>query len=136
MYEVGIIAGSFDLIHPGYIKMFDEAKHVCRHLIVALQTDPTLDRPDKCKPVQSWDDRRDILRSLRQVDEVIPYSTEESLRKLLGEIRHDIRILGSDYIGKRFTGDDLQKPTYYCNRNHDYSLTDLKRKIAESMKMR
>jgi glycerol-3-phosphate cytidylyltransferase len=136
MYEVGIIAGSFDLIHPGYIKMFDEAKQVCRHLIVALQTDPTLDRPDKCKPVQSWDDRRDILRSLRQVDEVIPYSTEESLRKLLGEIRHDIRILGSDYIGKRFTGDDLQKPTYYCNRNHDYSLTDLKRKIAESMKMR
>jgi len=136
MYEVGIIAGSFDLIHPGYIKMFDEAKHVCRHLIVALQTDPTLDRPDKCKPVQSWDDRRDILRSLRQVDEVIPYSTEESLRKLLGETRHDIRILGSDYIGKRFTGDDLQKPTYYCNRNHDYSLTDLKRKIAESMKMR
>ena len=136
MYEVGIIAGSFDLIHPGYIKMFDEAKQVCRHLIVALQTDPTLDRPDKCKPVQSWEDRRDILRSLRQVDEVIPYSTEESLRKLLGETPYDIRILGSDYVGKRFTGDDLQKSTYYCNRNHDYSLTDLKRKIAESMKIR
>lgn len=136
MYEKGIIAGSFDLIHPGYIRMFDEAKQVCRYLVVALQTDPTLDRPDKCKPVQSWDDRRDILRSLRQVDEVIPYSTEESLRKLLGATDYDIRILGSDYIGKRFTGDDLQKPTYYCNRNHDYSLTDLKRKIAESMKMR
>jgi glycerol-3-phosphate cytidylyltransferase len=136
MYERGIIAGSFDLIHPGYIRMFDEAKQVCRHLVVALQTDPTLDRPDKCKPVQSWEDRRDILRSLRQVDEVIPYSTEESLRKLLGETPYDIRILGSDYVGKRFTGDDLQKSTYYCNRNHDYSLTDLKRKIAESMKIR
>ena len=135
MYEKGLIAGSFDLIHPGYIRMFDEAKKVCNHLIVALQTDPTLDRPDKCKPVQSWDDRRDILMSLRQVDEVIPYSTEESLRKLLGSTPHDIRILGSDYIGKRFTGDDLQKPTYFCNRNHDYSLTDLKRKIADSMKM-
>ena len=136
MYEKGIIAGSFDLIHPGYIRMFDEAKQVCRYLVVALQTDPTLDRPDKCKPVQSWDDRRDILRSLRQVDEVIPYSTEESLRKLLGATDYDIRILGSDYIGKRFTGDDLQKPTYYCNRNHDYSLTDLKKKIVDSMKTR
>lgn len=136
MYEKGIIAGSFDLIHPGYIRMFDEAKQVCRYLVVALQTDPTLDRPDKCKPVQSWDDRRDILRSLRQVDEVIPYSTEESLRKLLGAIDYDIRILGSDYIGKRFTGDDLQKPTYFCNRNHDYSLTDLKKKIVDSMKTR
>ena len=134
MYERGIIAGSFDLLHPGYIMMFNEAKSICRHLIVALQTDPTLDRPDKCKPVQSWDERRDILLSLRQVDEVIPYSTEESLRRLLGSTAYDIRILGSDYLGKRFTGDDLEKPVYYCNRGHSYSLTDLKRRIAESMK--
>jgi glycerol-3-phosphate cytidylyltransferase len=133
MYERGLIAGSFDILHPGYIIMFNEAKSVCRHLIVALQTDPTLDRPDKCKPVQSWDERRDILLSLRQVDEVIPYSTEESLRRLLGSTAYDIRILGSDYIGRRFTGDDLEKPTYYCNRSHNYSLTDLKTRIAESM---
>lgn len=136
MYEVGLIAGSFDLIHPGYIKMFDESKKICNRLIVALQDDPTIDRPDKCKPVQSWDDRRDILLSLRQVDEVTYYNTEKDLRRLLGSLQFDIRILGSDYIGKRFTGDDIQKPVYYCNRSHDYSLTDLKRKIASSLNVR
>lgn len=133
MYEVGLIAGSFDLIHPGYIKMFDESRKVCNRLIIALQDDPTIDRPDKCKPVQSWDDRRDILLSLKQVDEVTYYNTEKDLRRLLGTLQFDIRILGSDYIGKRFTGDDIQKPVYYCNRSHDYSLTDLKRKIAASL---
>ena len=133
MYEVGLIAGSFDLIHPGYIKMFDESKKICNRLIVALQDDPTIDRPDKCKPVQSWDDRRDILLSLRQVDEVTYYNTEKDLRRLLGSLQFDIRILGSDYVGKRFTGDDLQKPVYFCNRSHAYSLTDLKKKIVESM---
>jgi len=136
MYEVGLIAGSFDLIHPGYIKMFDESKKICNRLIVALQDDPTIDRPDKCKPVQSWDDRRDILLSLRQVDEVTYYNTEKDIRRLLGSLQFDIRILESDYIGKRFTGDDIQKPVYYCNRSHDYSLTDLKRKIASSLNVR
>jgi glycerol-3-phosphate cytidylyltransferase len=114
--------------------MFDDAKAVCKFLIVALQDDPTIDRPDKCKPVQSWDDRRDILLSLRQVDKVIPYNTEKDLRRLLSATEFDVRILGSDYIGKRFTGDDLQKPVFYCNRDHGHSLTDLKRKISESLK--
>ncbi len=132
-YERGIIAGSFDILHPGYIRMFEESKRVVSYLIVALQDDPTVDRPEKCKPVQTWEERAEILRSLRYVDDVVYYNTEYDLRKLLGSVKYDVRILGSDYLGRRFTGDDLEKPVFYCNRNHQYSLTDLKERIAESM---
>jgi glycerol-3-phosphate cytidylyltransferase len=133
MYDTGIIAGSFDILHPGYVRMFSEAKNVCKNLIVALQDDPTVDRPEKCKPVQTWDERAEILRALRHVDDVLYYNTERDLRRLLGNTKYDVRVLGSDYIGRRFTGDDLEKPVFYCNRNHSYSLTDLKERIAESM---
>jgi glycerol-3-phosphate cytidylyltransferase len=134
MYERGIIAGSFDLIHPGYVRMFREAKEkACRHLIVALQDDPTIDRPQKCKPVQSWIERKEILESLKWVDEVLYYNTERDLIDLLQKHRWylDVRILGSDYLGKKFTGDEFGIPVYYCKRDHDYSLTELKRKIAK-----
>lgn len=133
MYEVGLIAGSFDLIHPGYVRMFQESKAICKSLIVALQDDPTVDRPAKCKPVQSWQERAEVLRSIRYVDEVVYYNTEKELRRLLSSVEFDVRILGSDYLGKRFTGDELGKPVYFCNRDHSYSLTDLKERIAESM---
>jgi glycerol-3-phosphate cytidylyltransferase len=129
----GIIAGSFDLIHPGYVRMFKEARNVCDHLTIALQDDPTIDRPQKCKPVQTWEERSEILLSIRFVDQVARYSTERDLRVLLGSTPYDVRILGSDYVGKRFTGDDLEKEVYYCSRSHGYSLTDLKRKIVSSM---
>jgi glycerol-3-phosphate cytidylyltransferase len=134
MYEVGLIAGSFDLIHPGYIRMFNDAKTICKILIVALQDDPTLDRPNKNKPVQSWQERKMILESLRQVDDVIYYSTESELEKIIRNFSYDVRILGSDYKDINFLGKDLDKPVYFCDRTHNYSLTSLKKKIAESMK--
>jgi len=132
-YPIGLIAGSFDLIHPGYVKMFKESKENCAYLIVALQDDPTIDRPNKCKPVQTFDERKEILQSIRYVDEVIRYSTEVELENLLSSTIHDVRILGADYLEKPFTGDFLNKHVYYCKRNHGYSLTALKKKIAISM---
>jgi len=113
--------------------MFRESKAICESLIVALQDDPTIDRPSKCKPVQSWEERAEILRALKHVDEVVYYNTEEDLRRLLARVSFDVRILGSDYVNKRFTGDELGKPVYFCSRNHDYNLTDLKKKIASSI---
>jgi len=136
MYKTGLIAGSFDIIHPGYVKMFCESKAICEKLIVALQDDPTVDRPSKCKPTQTWDERAEVLRAIRYVDDVVYYNTEKELRKLLATVEFDVRILGSDYVGKRFTGDEIGKPTYFCNRDHNYSLTDLKQRIAESMRNR
>lgn len=136
-YERGLIAGSFDVIHPGYVRMFREAKELaCSYLIVALQDDPTLDRPSKLKPVQTWEDRKEILESIKWVDEIWYYSTEKDLLDLIGNNKSniDVRILGTDYVGKSFTGDEYQIPVYYCERNHTYSTTSLKQAIANSIK--
>lgn len=132
-YKSGFIAGSFDVIHPGYIRMFKESKEVCDKLIVALQDDPTVDRPEKCKPVQSWSERKEILDSIKYIDEIIYYCTEKELLELLKTYEYDVRILGSDYVDKKFTGDSLNKPVYYCKRSHAYSTTDLKKRIASSI---
>lgn len=133
--KIGLIAGSFDLIHPGYISMFREAREICDYLIVALQDDPTIDRPHKLKPVQTWEERKEIIQSIRYVDHVLKYSTELELLDLLKNENYHVRILGQDYIGKKYTGDFLNKEVYFCKRNHDYSLTNLKLKIYESMKL-
>lgn len=134
MYEVGLIAGSFDIIHPGYIHMFSESKKICQHLVIALQDDPTIDRKYKNKPVQTWEERKLILESLRQVDEITYYNTEAELEKILKFYKYDVRILGSDYEGMNFLGKDLNKSVYFCDRTHNYSLTNLKKKIVESMR--
>ena len=130
----GIIAGSFDIIHPGYIKMFADAKeNACDYLIIALQSDPTVERPDKCKPIQSVSDREYILKSIRYIDEVIHYTTELELLEILKSYDYDVRIIGSDYSKEDgFTGSDIDKQLYFHKRDHNYSLTDLKRKIARS----
>ena len=134
--KVGIVAGNFDVIHPGYVKLFEDAKeNACNYLIVALQSDPTIDRPKKNKPVQTVEEREYILKSIRYVDEVLHYDTEDQLYDILENCDYDVRILGSDYNlpGKQFTGWKLNKPIYFHNRDHDYSASDLKKRIAESI---
>ena len=136
--KIGIVAGNFDVIHPGYVKMFEDAKeNVCNVLIVALQGDPTIERPYKCKPVQTVQEREYILKSIRHVDEVLHYNTEQELLSLLVENKWDVRIIGSDYKNIDYTGKYLEqkmnKTSYFHERNHEYSLTDLKKKIMEQM---
>ena len=104
----GITASSFDLLHAGHILMLKEAKSVCDHLIVALQVDPTIDRPHKNKPIQSYYERWVQLSAVKYVDEIIPYSTEEELMTILQNYNIDIRILGDEYETKSFTGNNLK----------------------------
>lgn len=129
----GIIAGAFDVIHAGYIYMFKDAKTVCNHLIIALHKDPSLERPEKIKPSQSLKDRQQILQSIKYVDEVITYETEKDFEQLLKSLAPDIRITGSDYYGKSFTGSGLNIPIHYHDRSHNKSSTNLKKKISQSL---
>ena len=126
---VGFTCSCFDLLHAGHIIMLQYAKARCDKLIVGLQTDPT-DRPEKNKPIQSLEERRIQLEAVKYVDKIFTYNTEEELYKKLLEIKPDVRILGSDYIGKSFTGDDLDIKIYYHDRNHNYSTTNLRKKIC------
>jgi glycerol-3-phosphate cytidylyltransferase len=130
----GVIAGNFDVLHPGYIEMFKEMKANCTVLVVLLHTDPSIERPHKLKPILSADERKEMLLSLKYVDDVIRYTYEEQLYDLLKVGEFDKRFLGDDYKGKPFTGDNLKIPIYYLNRDHGWSTTKFKRMIANSLK--
>lgn len=128
----GIIAGNFDVLHPGYIEMFKEMNKYCTVLIVLLHTDPSIERPHKLKPILSSDERKEILLSLKYVDDVIRYTYEEQLYDLLKVGEFGVRFLGDDYKGRPFTGDDLKIPIHYLNRDHGWSTTKFKKLISES----
>jgi glycerol-3-phosphate cytidylyltransferase len=130
----GVIAGNFDVLHPGYIAMFNECKKHCDYFIVLLHKDPSIERPEKLKPILSVEERIEMLMSLRMVDDVMPYSTESMLHHFLEELTPDVRFLGDDYIGKSFTGDDLKIRIHYLNRDHGWSTTKYKQLIANSIK--
>ena len=127
----GIIAGAFDLIHPGYVRMFKEAKEYCNHLTVALHEDPSFARPHKLKPVQSVEDRKEILRAIKYVDDIVVYYAEETFLSYLKD--YEVRFLGSDYMDGSYTGKDIAIDVVFLNRNHDYSTTKLKEGIWSSM---
>jgi len=132
--RVGITASCFDLFHAGHVLMLQEAKEQCDRLVVALQTDPTIDRPEKNKPVQSLVERYIQLEGCKYVDQIIPYTTEEDLLNILQCYDWDVRIIGEDYYGKRFTGDDLGIETYYNSRRHGFSTSELRKRIENGNK--
>lgn len=118
--------------HPGHNLFLKEAKNKSQLLVVGLQTDPTLDRPDKNKPIQSVEERRIQIESCRWIDYYFVYSTEKELYSCLVALRPNIRFLGDDYIGKKFTGDDLPIKIEYHKRSlHSYSTTNLRKRIVE-----
>jgi cytidyltransferase-like protein len=128
---LGFTAGNFDLLHPGYIRCFREASRHCDKFIVFLQIDPSLHRKSKYKPVISLYNRYEALMSIRYIDDVYTYQTEEELADLIKFWKPDIRILGEDYIGKPFTGDDLPPTVIYTTRSHEWSTTKLKDLITK-----
>lgn len=133
--RVGIVASCFDLFHTGHILMLQEAKEHCDRLVVALQSDPTLDRPEKNKPVQNLFERYVQVEACKYVDQVIPYDTEEDLYNLLAGYDWDVRFLGDDYSGRTdFTGYELHIPIHYCSRNHNYSSSGLRQRILDAGK--
>ncbi len=127
--KVGFVAGSFDVIHPGYISMFRDAKSHCDKLVVALQENSALERPSKIPPILSIKERRDILESIVYVDEVVEYQFEKDLYDLLKDIKPDVRFLGDDYGDKGFTGDDLNIEVCHISRDHGWSTTKFKNMI-------
>jgi glycerol-3-phosphate cytidylyltransferase len=133
-YERGVIAGNFDVMHPGYIKMFKEAGNLCERFIVLLHTDPSIERPHKLKPVLSTLERIEMLESIKYITDVHVYTYESELEELLKGIDPDIRFLGDDYKGRNdFTGYDLNIPIHYFKRDHGWSTTKFKKLIAKTI---
>ena len=129
----GVIAGNFDVIHPGYIHLFNQCKKYCNKLLVFLHEDPSLERETKLKPILTLEERILILSSLNQVDEIISYKTEAELLILLKNHKIDIRFLGDDYQNKEFTGMEMNIPIHYLDRSHGWSTTKYKQLLAKSL---
>jgi glycerol-3-phosphate cytidylyltransferase len=131
--RVGIVASCFDLFHAGHVLMLMEARAECDRLIVALQSDPTIDRPEKNKPIQGLYERYVQVDSCKFVDNVVAYDTEADLYNLLASFDWSVRFLGDDYVGRTdFTGYDLNIPIHYCSRKHNYSSSSLRERIKKS----
>jgi glycerol-3-phosphate cytidylyltransferase len=129
---IGFTCSTFDLFHAGHIMMLKDAKQQCDHLIVGLQTDPTIDRKEKNKPVQSVFERYVQLDACRFVDEVIVYATEKELLDILQSYDIDVRIIGEEYENKNFTGKELPMQIYYNKRRHSFSTTELRKRVQEA----
>jgi glycerol-3-phosphate cytidylyltransferase len=130
--KIGVTFSCWDLLHAGHHIFLEDIKKQCDILIVGLQTDPTIDRPNKNKPVQTLDEREIQLKSNRYVDFYFIYSVEESLYQSLKDLQPNIRFLGDDYIGKSFTGCDLPiKVIFHPRSEHKYSSTNLRQRIYD-----
>ena len=144
MKKIGVTFSTFDLIHPGHIIMLKDCKNVCDHLIVGVQSDPTIDRNNindsyskisgkpKNSPIQTLEERLIMIKSIKFVDEVFVYNTEKDLYNWLLNNKWDIRILGSDWEGKKFTGHDIEGELYFHKRDHDWSSTGFRDRIKKN----
>jgi len=130
---IGVIAGAFDAIHPGYIYLFNECKQHCDHFLLLLHEDPSIERSEKMKPILSIEERKIILSSLRQIDEIITYKTEDDLLKILKNRKIDIRFQGDDYKEKNYTGQDLDIPIHFLDRSHGWSTTKFKKLLSNNI---
>jgi len=134
--KVGFTCSTFDLLHAGHISMLREAKQHCDYLICGLQTDPSVDRPEKNRPIQTTVERYIQLNAVGYVDEIIPYATEEDLKDILSMLQIDVRILGEEYRDKEFTGKDICRKRdiqlFFNKREHRFSSSDLRKRVYEN----
>ena len=130
--HIGVTFSCWDLLHAGHQLFLADSKRNCDILCVGLQTDPTIDRPEKNKPIQTLSEREIQIKSSRYVDYYFIYDTEQSLYNSLLALHPNVRFLGDDYVGKKFTGDVLAIPIVYHPRSrHSFSTTNLRRTIYE-----
>lgn len=134
--KVGITFSAFDLFHSGHVAMLKEARSNCDYLMVGLQTDPTIDRPEKNKPIQSVFERYVQLEGCKYIDEIIPYATEKDLEDILLTYKIDVRFIGEEYRDVEFTGKkicvDKGINIHYNKRQHSFSTSGLRKRIEQN----
>lgn len=133
---IGFTCSTFDLLHAGHILMLSESKSVCDYLVVGLQVDPSIDRPEtKNKPIQSVVERYVQLKAVKFVDEIIVYQTEKDLEDLLMFLPISIRVIGEEYRDSNFTGKEICEKRgikiYYNERKHSFSTTELRKRVQQ-----
>lgn len=134
MYKTGMLCSSFDLLHPGHIRVIQLAQQQCEKLILALNCHPEEESFGKNKPVQTIYERWSQLNALKGNIVIIPYENDKDLILLLKTVDYDVRFLGKDYKGKSHVGKDYERmnniPTVYFDRSHGLSTSELRNRIC------
>ena len=134
--KMGFTCSAWDLLHAGHVLMLREAKQHCDFLVVGLQVDPSIDRPNKNKPVQTITERYLQLQAVKYVNEIIPYSTESDLEDILRSYPINVRFVGEEYKNSDFTGKEYclnnNIEIYYNKRQHSFSTTSLRNRVKEA----
>jgi glycerol-3-phosphate cytidylyltransferase len=134
--KVGITFSTFNLIHAEHAKMLEEAKHQCDYLIVGLQLDPSIDRPEKNAPLQSIVERYIQFKESKYVDEIVPYTSEQDLEDILRSFKFDVRIIGDEYKDKNYTSrtycEEKGIEIYYNYRDHRFSSSGLRNQVKQA----
>ena len=108
-FKIGFTNGCFDILHTGHISLLQTARQHCDRLIVALNSDDSIQRlKGSQRPVNTLADRVKLIAALRYVDAVIAFN-EDTPFNLIQQIKPDVLIKGADYYGKKVVGSDIVK---------------------------
>lgn len=133
--SIGITFSAFDLFHAGHVAMLKEASELCDYLIVGLQIDPSIERPEKNSPIQSVFERYVQLKGCIYIDEIIPYTYEREVEDILLTYPINVRFIGEEYRDKNFTGKAICESKdihiHYNNRKHTFSSSGLRKRISD-----
>lgn len=130
--KIGFVASAFDLLHAGHCLYLKDAKEKCDHLVAAIHKDPSLERPEKNKPIQTLQERVIQLDACKYVDQIFFYSTEKELEKIIEKVKPDIRILGEDCLKRDWlTGGQYCGRIHYVSRSHGWSTAELRDRIKK-----
>lgn len=120
------INGCFDVLHRGHIELFKYAKSLDSFVVVGIDSDARVkDLKGPSRPINNQDDRKFFLESIKHIDKVVIFNSEDELRTVINLHKPDIMIVGSDYKNKKVIGSEYSKELVFFNRIGDYSTTNI-----------
>tara|TARA_R110000824_G_scaffold94707_2_gene228259 strand:- start:1265 stop:1663 length:399 start_codon:yes stop_codon:yes gene_type:complete len=122
--------GCFDIIHKGHIELFRYAKSLGSKLYVGVDSDSRVRKlKGKQRPINSEEDRRSVLDSIKYIDKTFVFDSGIQLEDLIKQINPSVLVVGSDWRGKDVIGGGHAKSVQFFERVGGYSTT----KILESI---
>lgn len=123
------INGTFDIIHAGHIKLFKKARILSGldgWVKVGADTDQRITGlKGQKRPINKLEDRIEVLRSIKWIDEVVTFSNDLELEELIKDFSPDILLIGSDYKDKKIIGDKWTREILFFERYSDLSSTKI-----------
>ena len=120
------VNGCFDVLHRGHIELFKYAKSLGDKLVVGIDTDSRVRKAKgNSRPFNNLQDRVCMLDSIKYIDEIISFDSDEELESQVEHYSPDIMVVGSDWYGKKVIGQQHSKEVKYFSRIGDYSTTSI-----------